>query len=72
MKRLERQRPTEKVRGLWEDDEWSSSVSCMCCSGLFFSMNKYVARQRLTAAPRRQARSKGSPGVNNVCQGLFL
>jgi hypothetical protein len=37
MKRLERQRPTEKVRGLWEDGEWSSSVNCICCSGLFFN-----------------------------------
>jgi hypothetical protein len=36
MKRLERQRSTEKVRGLWEDDEWCSSVSCMCCSSIFF------------------------------------
>jgi hypothetical protein len=47
------------------------SVVCVVVD-YFFSMNKYVARQRLTAAPRRQARSKGSPGVNNVCQGLFL
>jgi hypothetical protein len=31
-----------------------------------------VARQRLLAAPRRQARPKGSPGAKNVAQGLFL
>jgi hypothetical protein len=31
-----------------------------------------VARQRLAAAPRRQARPKGSPGANKVPQGLFL
>jgi hypothetical protein len=37
MKRQERQRPTEKVGGLWEDDEWSSSVNYVCCSGLFFN-----------------------------------
>jgi hypothetical protein len=37
MNRIEKHRPTEKVRGLWEDDEWSSSVNCMCCSGLFFN-----------------------------------
>jgi hypothetical protein len=32
----------------------------------------HVARQRLAAAPRRQARPKGSPSANNVCQGLIL
>jgi hypothetical protein len=42
MKRLERQRPTEKVRGLWDDDEWCSSVSCMCYSAIFFSINEQV------------------------------
>jgi hypothetical protein len=31
-----------------------------------------VVRQRLPAAPRRQARPKGSPGANKVRQGLFL
>jgi hypothetical protein len=32
----------------------------------------HVARQSLCAAPRRQARPKGSPGANNVFQGLIL
>jgi hypothetical protein len=32
----------------------------------------HVARQRLAAAPRRQARPKGSPRANNVGQGLIL
>jgi hypothetical protein len=31
-----------------------------------------VARQRLIAAPRRQARAKGLPGANKVSEGLFL
>jgi hypothetical protein len=31
-----------------------------------------VARQRLCAAPHRQARPKRSPGANNVFQGLIL
>jgi hypothetical protein len=31
-----------------------------------------VARQRLLAAPRRQARPKGSPGAKNVAQVLFI
>jgi hypothetical protein len=31
-----------------------------------------VARQRLIAAPRRQARPKGSPGAKKVPQVLFL
>jgi hypothetical protein len=31
-----------------------------------------VARQRLAAAPRRQAQPKGPPGANNVCPGLFF
>jgi hypothetical protein len=31
-----------------------------------------VARQRLIAAPRRQARPKGSPGANKVSEGLFI
>jgi hypothetical protein len=31
-----------------------------------------VARQRLLAAPRRQARPKGSPGAKNVASGLFI
>jgi hypothetical protein len=30
----------------------------------------HVARQRLAAAPRRQARPKGSPGANNICEGV--
>jgi hypothetical protein len=32
----------------------------------------HVARQRLCAAPHRQARPKRSPGANNVFQGLIL
>jgi hypothetical protein len=32
----------------------------------------HVARERLAAAPRSQARPKGSPGAYNICQGLFL
>jgi hypothetical protein len=32
----------------------------------------HVARQRLPAAPRCQARSKGSSGANNICKELFL
>jgi hypothetical protein len=31
-----------------------------------------VARQGLAAAPRRQARPKGSPGANKVPHGLFI
>jgi hypothetical protein len=31
-----------------------------------------VARQRLLAAPRRQARPKGLPGAEKVPQGLFI
>jgi hypothetical protein len=31
-----------------------------------------VARQRLAAAPRRQARPKGLPSANKVSQGLFI
>jgi hypothetical protein len=31
-----------------------------------------VARQRLIAAPRRQARPKGLTSAKNVAQGLFL
>jgi hypothetical protein len=31
-----------------------------------------VARQRLLAAPRRQARPKGLPSAKNVAQGLFI
>jgi hypothetical protein len=31
-----------------------------------------VARQRLIAAPRRQARAKGLPGAKKVAQGLFF
>jgi hypothetical protein len=37
MKRQDWHMRTEKVRGLWEDDKWPSSVNCMCCSGLFFN-----------------------------------
>jgi hypothetical protein len=32
----------------------------------------HVARQRLAAAPRCQARPKGSLGANKIRQGLFL
>jgi hypothetical protein len=31
-----------------------------------------VARQRLAAAPRRQARPKGSSSANKVSEGLFI
>jgi hypothetical protein len=31
-----------------------------------------VVRQRLLAAPRRQARPKGSSSAKKVAQGLFL
>jgi hypothetical protein len=31
-----------------------------------------VARLRLLAAPRRQARPKGLPGAKKVPQGLFI
>jgi hypothetical protein len=32
----------------------------------------HVVRQRLLAAPRRQARPKGSSSAKKVAQGLFL
>jgi hypothetical protein len=31
-----------------------------------------VARQRLLAAPRRQARPKGLPSAKKIAQGLFI
>jgi hypothetical protein len=75
MKRLERQRPTEKVRGLWEDDEWCSSVSCMCCSALFFFNEQvclvvlYEVNTLLCDVPD----DKWSSSVSCMCcSGLFF
>jgi hypothetical protein len=52
---------------------WRGSPATLAGRGSMGSVPTWdVARQRLLAVPRRQARPKGSPGAKNVAQGLFL